>query len=193
MINLLWLILIASGIVVGALTGRMDQVSEAIFQGATDSIQILLKLIGPMALWLGLMNIARESGLTEQIGRIIKPLLRFLFPDLPDGHPATGAIIMNLSANMLGLGNSATPLGIKAMQELQSLNSNNQRASFAMCTLLALNTSSITLIPATIISLRVATGSSKPTVILISTIAATSFSTLTAVILDRVFRIFSRV
>ncbi|MDI3547634.1 MAG: spore maturation protein [Halanaerobiales bacterium] len=193
MINLLWLGLIFTGIIVAAFTGQMDKVSEAIFQGTSDSVQILLKLIGPMALWLGLMNIAQKSGLTELIGKLIKPVFRLIFPDIPEDHPAAGAIIMNMSANMLGLGNSATPLGIKAMQELQDLNSESERASFAMCTLLALNTSSITLIPATIISLRAVTGSTNPAAILVSTLMATIFSTITALLLDKIFRLFSRV
>jgi len=136
------------------------------------------------------MNIAKKSGLTVLISRLIKPFFHFLFPDIPDKHPAAGAIILNISANILGLGNSATPIGIKAMQELQSLNKDKEKASAAMCTLLALNTSSITLIPTTIISLRVAAGSVNPAVIIISTIFATMVSTITALIFDKSFRMF---
>lgn len=189
MINYLWFFLIISGIVFAAINGKMGDVSMAIFQGVEDSVEIIIKLLGPMALWLGLMNIAKESGLTKQIGKLIKPLFHFIFPQVPEKHPASGAIILNLTANIFGLGNSATPLGIKAMQELQKLNNSPTRASLAMCTLLALNTSSITIIPATIISLRAVSGSDYPGIIIISTIFATSVSTITAIIVDRCFRV----
>lgn len=191
MINIVWLILIISGFIVAILTGNVDQLSEAIFQATTDSVQISIKLLGPMALWLGIMNIAKKAGLTELLARIITPFFRFFFPDIPDNNPAKGAILFNLSANILGLGNSATPMGIKAMQELQKINPDQNKASPAMCTLLAINTSSLTLVPATIISLRAATGSSSPAIITISTIFATSVSTITALLLDRTFRLFT--
>lgn len=191
MVNLLWLALIIVGITTAMINGKMDEVSQSIFAGAVDTVEILIKLIGPMALWLGLMNIARESGLTDLLAKIIKPLLNFIFPEIPDNHPASGSILLNLTANMLGLGNSATPLGIKAMQDLQDLNNKKNSASISMCTLLALNTSSVTLVPATIISLRAAAGSSKPALILITTFFATSASTVTALILDKIFRYFT--
>lgn len=191
MINLLWLLLITTGIIVAALTGQMDKVSQAIFQGAAQSVDLMIKLLGPMAIWLGLMKVSKKSGLINLISRIIRPVFRFIFPEVPDGHPASGAIILNLTANILGLGNSATPLGIQAMQELQQLNSNKSKASFAMCTLLALNTSSITIIPATIISLRAASGSSYPAIILVSTLFATTVSTFTALLFDKFFRLIS--
>jgi spore maturation protein A len=189
-INIIWIFLILIGVIVASFTGNMDEVSRAVFIASSDSIEILIKLIGPISLWLGLMNIAKKSGLTVLISRLIKPFFHFLFPDIPDKHPAAGAIILNISANILGLGNSATPIGIKAMQELQSLNKDKEKASAAMCTLLALNTSSITLIPTTIISLRVAAGSVNPAVIIISTIFATMVSTITALIFDKSFRMF---
>ncbi len=192
MINLLWLGLIFCGIITAGFTGKMDQVSLAIFQGTADTIEILIKLIGPMAFWLGLMNIARRSGLTRLIGRLLKPLLNIFFPEVPEEHPASGAIILNLTANIFGLGNSATPLGIKAMQELQNLNQEKEKASSAMCTLLALNTSSITILPATIIGLRAAFDSVEPAAILISTLFATTVSTITALLLDKLFRLFLR-
>ncbi|QTL98336.1 nucleoside recognition protein [Iocasia frigidifontis] len=192
MINYLWLGLIITGFIVGGITGQIDKVSEAIFQGAEDSVRLTIDLLGPIALWLGIMNIAQKSGFTQLLGRLIKPLINLIFPGIPDGHPARGAIVLNMVANMLGLGNSATPLGIKAMQELQDINPKKERASFAMCTLLALNTSSITIIPATIISLRVACNSNNPTIIIVSSIFATSISTVTALFFDRFFRVFTR-
>ncbi len=190
MINILWFLLIIIGFIVAAFNGRMDQMSPAIFQAVTDSVDLMIKLLGPMALWLGLMNIAKESKLTDLIARLLRPFIRFIFPDIPKDHPAAAAIILNLTANLLGLGNSATPLGIEAMHELQKINNNSTKASKAMCTLLALNTSSITIIPAMIISLRVANSSNYPAIIITSTIFATAVSTITALILDKFFRVF---
>jgi spore maturation protein A len=191
MINYVWYFLIGSGIVTAMLTGGMNKVTEAIFQSAIMSIDLAIKLLGPMILWSGLMKIAEESNLTNLIARLIKPVFHRIFPQIPPGDPAAGTILMNLSANLLGIGNSATPLGIKAMQDLQRLNPDQNKASPAMCTLLAINTSSLTLIPATMISLRAATGSVAPGIIIISTIFATTISTITAIVLDKTARMFS--
>ncbi len=192
MINTIWLILILSGTITAILTGNMETLSDAIFNGLEDTVEISLKLIGPLVLWSGLMKIARDADLTKLISRLFKPIFSFLFPEIPGNHPAAGSIILNLSANLLGLGNSATPLGILAMKDLQKLNSNKKTASPAMCTLLALNTSSLTIIPTTIISLRAAHNSQNPSIILITTIFATTISTFTALLFDRVFRVFYR-
>lgn len=180
------------GLIAGALTGNMDLVSQAIFKGALDTVKLIINLTGPLALWLGIMNIARKSGLIAKISNLIRPFFRFLFPEIPPDHPAAGAIIMNLAANIMGMGNSATPLGIKAMQELQTLNKDKKKASYAMCTLLALNTSSITILPATMISLRATAGSAQPSIIFISTLFATTVSTVTALLLDKFFRVLRR-
>ncbi|MFP4662035.1 MAG: nucleoside recognition domain-containing protein [Halanaerobiales bacterium] len=191
MINILWFLLILIGFITAAVNGQMDQVSTAIFDSVTQSVEIMIALLGPIALWLGLMNIARKAKLTDFMARLLSPIIKYIFPEVPRDHPAAAAIILNLTANILGLGNSATPLGIKAMQELQKLNGGSNTASKAMCTLLALNTSSITIIPAMIISLRAANGSNLPALILTSTLFATTFSTITAIILDKIFRIFT--
>src|SRR6056297_2308339 len=192
MINIIWLVLIVIGILTAMLTGNMDKVSEAIFNGIEDTVNISIKLIGPLALWSGIMKIARDAKLTELLSKLMKPIFSKLFPEIPDNHPASGSILLNLSANILGLGNSATPLGIMAMKDLQDLNNNKTTASPAMCTLLALNTSSITLIPTTIISLRAAHNSHNPSIIIITTIFATTVSTITAFLFDRTFRFFYR-
>ena len=191
MINIIWLFLIFLGIISGILTGQIEELSNAIFEASTNTIEIAIRLAGPMALWSGMIKIAKDANMMKILAGAIKPVFRFLFPDIAENNDALGAIVLNLSANIMGLGNSATPLGIKAMKELQKLNSNKKVASPAMCTLLALNTSSLTLIPATVISLRVAAGSSTPAVITVSTIFATSVSTLTAIILDKTFRVFT--
>ncbi|MHB1418573.1 MAG: nucleoside recognition domain-containing protein [Bacillota bacterium] len=188
MVNLVWLFLLLSGIVVAGINGRIEVVTAAALSSAKTAVTIAFELIGLMALWLGLLKIAEEAGLVRLLARIVKPVTTNLFPSIPRDHPAMGAIIMNLSANILGLGNASTPFGLKAMQELQSLNKNPEEASEAMCTFLALNTSCITLIPATIIGIRSAAGSHNPTEIVGPTIFATTLSMVVAVIADRMFR-----
>lgn len=188
MMNKIWLGLTVLGLIVGVINGRMEAISASILQAAIDSVDILLKLIGPMAFWLGLMKIAEESGFTRLIARVIRPLMTRLFPEVPSDHPAMGAMVMNFSANMLGLGNSATPLGIQAMKELQTLNPNNERATKAMLTFMVINTSSITLLPGTMLGLRIAAGSTEPTVIVGTTLFATAVSTIAALLVDRVCR-----
>jgi len=188
--NRIWFLLIFMGIIVSVINGQIEELANSIFQATTNTMEIAIKLAGPMALWTGLLKIAREAELTKLLAKIIKPVFKLVFPDIDD-EEALGAILLNLSANIMGLGNSATPLGIKAMKELQRLNKDNKKASKAMCTLLALNTSSLTIIPATVISLRVASGSVNPALITITTIFATSISTLIAIFMDKTFRIFS--
>ncbi|TDX53303.1 nucleoside recognition domain-containing protein [Orenia marismortui] len=186
MLNIIWFIMIITGIITAAINGRMEEVSIAILQSAEDSVMIVIKLIGPMALWLGLMKLAEEADLTKLLSRMFRPMARVLFPNIPEGHPALAAIMMNLSANFLGLGNSATPLGIKAMQELQSLNKNKIIASNAMCTFLVINTSSVTLIPTTVLALRIGAASSSPTSIIGTTIFATACSTVVGVSVNKI-------
>ncbi|MGM0471384.1 MAG: nucleoside recognition domain-containing protein [Bacillota bacterium] len=188
MINHIWFGLVSSGIIIGFLTGNLGQVSQSILETTEEGVLILIKLIGPMSLWLGIMKLAEESNFIDLLARVIRPLTRFLFPKLPANHPALGAIMLNISANLLGLGNSATPLGIKAMQELQEHNPQPKRASDAMCTFLVINTSSVTLLPATVISLRAAAGSSAPMEIISTTILATVCSTIIGLIADRILR-----
>ncbi|SJZ31169.1 nucleoside recognition domain-containing protein [Selenihalanaerobacter shriftii] len=188
MINHIWFALIVIGIITGMINGNMAEISEAILKSAEDGAMILIKLIGPMSLWLGIMKLAEESNFVDLLSRIIKPITKRLFPEVPSDHPALGAIMLNISANILGLGNSATPLGINAMQKLQTLNSNPKTATNSMCTFLVINTSSVTLIPATIISLRAAAGSQAPMEIVGTTLFATSCSTIAGIIADRVLR-----
>lgn len=192
MLNVIWLILLASGVLVAALNGNIEVVTEAALGAAKGSVEVCFDLIGVMALWLGIMRIAEKGGIVAAIAKVLRPVMVKLFPTVPPHHPAMGAIILNLSANMLGLGNAATPFGMKAMQELQELNKNSDEASTAMCTFLALNTSCITLIPATMIGVRLSFGSANPTEIVGPCIFATSISMLIAVSLDYWFRSRSR-
>ncbi|MDD4801407.1 MAG: nucleoside recognition domain-containing protein [Syntrophomonas sp.] len=190
MLNLIWLLLMVSGIVVAAINGQVEAVTQAALGAARSAVEICLDLIGIMALWLGIMKIAEKAGVISSLARLLKPFLRRLFPSVPPEHPAMGAIILNLSANMLGLGNAATPFGLKAMQELQQLNHGDKsEATEAMCTFMALNTSCITLIPATIIGIRLSFSSSNPTEIVGACIFATSCAMVIAVSLDYWFRI----
>jgi spore maturation protein A len=156
-------------------------INAAIIDAATAAVEICITLIGIMALWLGLMKIAEESGMVAAFARLMKPVMRWLFPEVPDGHPAQGAILMNLSANMLGLDNAATPLGLKAMEELQTLNPHKDTATNPMAMFLAINTSSITLIPFVLIGYRASYGSTDPAGPLGAIIISTALSTLVAI------------
>ncbi|MCP4711221.1 MAG: nucleoside recognition protein, partial [Planctomycetes bacterium] len=163
MINVIWMLLIVIAVITGIATGNMQGVTEGAMNGAKSSVEIALGLIGFMALWLGLMKVAEEAGLVQILARLVRPIMRRIFPDVPPDHPAMGAMLMNMAANALGLGNAATPLGLKAMKELQTLNDYKDQATNAMATFLAINTSDVTIIPATVIGIRVAAGSANPT------------------------------
>lgn len=188
MINFIWAGLLIVGILVGAFTGNLEAVTNAAIDSAKLGVDLALGLIGVMALWLGLMKIAEESGLVEKLAKALKPLMVRIFPDVPAEHPAMGAMIMNIAANMLGLGNAATPLGLKAMQELQTLSEDKETASNAMVTFLAINTSSVTIIPASTIAILATAGSLNPTEIIGPTLVATIVSTFVAVVLSKVFQ-----
>lgn len=161
------------------------RLSDATLNSATVAVEICIALIGVMALWLGMLAIAREAGLVDALARALRPLMRWLFPDVPDGHPAQGSMLMNISANMLGMGNAATPLGLKAMRELQTLNPTKETATNAMATFMAINTSSVTLVPMTIIALRAANKSASPASPLAGIILTTAVSTIVAITVVR--------
>ncbi len=186
--NYIWFGLFMSGMLVAALTGRIHTVTEGVLTGAKDGVLISFGLISIIAFWLGIMKIAEEAGVVQLLAKWLRPLAKWLYPSVPSDHPAMGSLIANMSANILGLGNAATPLGLKAMQELQSLNGDSTAASDAMCTLLAMNTASLTLIPATMIGLRMEFHSKAPGDIIGSTILATFIATGAAIILDRFYR-----
>lgn len=188
MVNFIWLGLILIGIIVAGINGRIEVISEAAFEGAKTGVTVCFGLISILAFWLGMMKIAEQSGLLSKLQWLLSPVARFLFPHVPKDHPAMGYILSNMSANLLGLGNAATPMGLKAMEELQKLNPDPKTASPAMCTLLALNTSSITLIPTTVIAIRMNYNSANPVEIVGTTIMAGMFATMIAVLLDRYYR-----
>ena len=182
MINYIWCGMIIIGIIVGTLTGNIEAVSTAAIEWAEIAVELSLGLIGVMALWLGLMKIAEEAGIVRGMGLLVKPIMVRLFPEVPADHPAMGSIVANMAANFFGLGNAATPLGIKAMQELQDLNENKEEASNAMVMFLAINTSSVTLISSSTIAYRSAAGAANPADIIAPTIVATVVSTTVAIV-----------
>ena len=185
MVNFIWLFFILAGFLVAAVNGRIEAVTEAVFEGAKTGVTVCFGLISVMVFWLGMMRIAEDAGLLGKLAALLHPVVSRLFPSVPRDHPAFGYILSNMSANLLGLGNAATPAGIKAMEELQKLNPEKDRATAAMCTLLAINTASITLIPTTMIAVKMNFGSANPTDIVGPTLAATAVSLAAALWLDR--------
>jgi len=188
MINKFWLFFIASGMIVAAFTGKLGNMTQVILDTASRGVNVAIGLIAILTFWLGIMKIIEKSGLMLLIVRGLRPVAKFLFPNVPLEHPAMSSILMTMSADMLGMGSAATPIGLQAMKHLQELNPDKETASPAMCTFLALNTSSITLIPTTVIALRAASGSLDPTMIVPTALVATCCSSLVAISLDRLFR-----
>jgi spore maturation protein A len=186
MVNLIWAFLAVTGIIFAMFNGTMDEVNKAIFSTLDEAIMITLSLAGVLIFWLGLMKIAEEAGLLAGLAKIFRPFVKRIFPEIPDDHPALGYILSNMTANMFGLGNAATPMGLKAMKELKEL-SGSDKASRSMITLLAINTSSLTLVPTTVIAIRMKYESQDPTSIVGATILATIISTIAALLIDRYF------
>jgi spore maturation protein A len=190
MLNYIWFGLMAVALIVAAINGTADAVTKGAVESASAAVQIAIGLIGIMTLWLGMMRVAEAAGLVSLVGRALKPVLRWLFPEVPPDHPAAGAIVLALAANMLGLNNAATPLGIKAMEELQTLNPDKDTATNAMVTLMAVTTAGVQLIPASMIGVLAAAGSTNPTAIIAPTIVATFAGTVAAVLAARLLQRF---
>src|SRR3954469_9080760 len=174
MLNWIWLAFLVISVLVAGFTGRLPQLTSGAFDAAKGAVMdIALPLMGLWAIWLGMMRLAEQSGLVQKLAQALKPIMRRLFPDVPPEHPAMGAMVLNMAANMLGLGNAATPLGLRAMAHLERLNPHPGIASNAMCTFLALNTASIQLVPTTAISILAVNHSQNPTAIVPSAFLAT--------------------
>ncbi len=169
-----WVFLIAASVAVAAATGRMEALTPAIAESAQRAVTLALGLVGVMALWLGLVKVAEEAGLVRLLARAARPVMRRLFPEVPVDHPAMGAMVMNVAANALGLGNAATPFGIEAMRRLDELNPHKGTATDAQALFCAMNTASLQLVPATVIALRASAGSRSPAAILAPTLLATA-------------------
>lgn len=188
--NFIWFFIIFISILIGAMTGKLNDVVNSILTGAEASIQIVISIMGIMAFWLGIMKIAEKSGIVNFISKILKPIAKWLFPEIPENNKAIGDVAMNFSANALGLANAATPIGIKAMEEMQKLNIDKNSASNPMCTFLAMNTSGFQLVPATAIAVLAANGAKNPTEIIIPTIIVTSITFIMAVSLAKIMQKF---
>ena len=186
MLNYIWLTMVIVAVVMGGINGKIDEVTKSAIDAATGAVTIAIGLIGVMALWLGIVKIAEDSGLMKLLARAIAPILKRLFPDVPSGHPAMGSMTMNIAANMLGLSNAATPLGIKAMEDLETLNQTPGVATNAMCTFLTINTAGLQLIPATMISIMASAGSKDPAAIIGTTIGASCCALIVGVITAKI-------
>ncbi len=180
-INMLFALLICSSIIYAGFNGKMQEITDASFQSAKEAVNLIIALIGIMSFWLGLMKVLEDAGFISKLSCFIRPLMRYLFKDVPLRHPAMNAIVLNICANILGLGNAATPLGIKAMIELNKLNPFKGIATNAMVLFLAINTSAITLFPLGVIGLRAAAGTSRPADIFLPTLIATTCSTIVGI------------
>ncbi|MCW9130417.1 spore maturation protein SpmA [Bacillus paramycoides] len=187
MVNLVWVAMAVIGIVYAMINGTMEEVNKAVFEGSKDAVTICIGLISVLVFWLGLMKIAEEAGLLKKLVSFFMPIVKRLFPEIPKDHPSMGFILSNMMANFFGLGNAATPLGIKAMEQLKELNGGKDSASRSMVTFLALNTSAITLIPTTVISIRMTYESANPTEIVGVTFIAQVLSMIGAIWIDRYF------
>ncbi|CDQ39762.1 MULTISPECIES: nucleoside recognition domain-containing protein [Virgibacillus] len=191
MVNIIWAGMAAIGIIYAMINGTMDKVNEAIFESANEAVTLTIGLISVLVFWLGIMKIAEKAGILELLAKLFRPVVVRLFPDIPKDHPAIGYILSNITANIFGLGNAATPMGIKAMEQMKQI-SGGDTASRSMITFLALNTSSLTLIPTTVIAIRMQYDSASPTEIVGATILATLISSISAILIDRFFYYHSR-
>jgi spore maturation protein A len=179
--NTIWLVVICISILFSILTGRIDEFTKAMFEAGKSAVEVCLYLVGIVSLWLGLTKILEDSGLIYKLSNFFGPVISFLFRKVPKGHPSITSITLNLLANLFGLGNAATPLGIKAMEDLQTLNDQPDTITFEMMLFIVINTSSIQLIPFTVIGLLSNFGSHNPNIVVLPTIIATLISSATAV------------
>lgn len=188
MVNYIWAFLIGIGIIYSLVTGNINTLNESILTNANEALDLILNLLPIIVLWTGILKIAEESGLLDKFAKLLMPVLHKLFPDVPKDNKALGYISSNIAANMLGLGSAATPAGLKAMEELQKINPDKKTASFPMITFLILNTAGVTLIPTTILALRVAYKSASPGEIILPAIIATACSSIAGLTLDYIIR-----
>ncbi|MFD1850529.1 nucleoside recognition domain-containing protein [Oceanobacillus bengalensis] len=186
MVNLIWAFMAIVGIVYAMFNGTMEEVNKALFESANEAVKLSIGLISILVFWLGIMKVAEEAGILKILTKVMRPVVVRIFPEIPKDHPALGYILSNFTANIFGLGNAATPLGIKAMEQMKEL-SGSDTASRSMITFLAINTAGITIIPTTVIAIRMQYDSASPTEIVGTTIVATGISLVCALLLDRLF------
>ncbi len=188
MVNYIWIFLILVGIFFALLTGRIDVINNSILTNGKEGLDLILSILPIIVLWTGIMKIAEDSGLLKKFAHLVQPLLSKLFPDVPKDNPALGYIASNIAANMMGLGSAATPFGLKAMKELQKINPDKETASTPMITFLVLNTAGVTIVPTTVLALRIAHHSANPSEIIIPGVIATFCSSLGGLLLDYFIR-----
>lgn len=188
MINYIWFGIIFIGVIVGLITGQGVQMSVGIIESAEGTTKFIISLVGIMCFWSGVMNVAQKSGLTDKLANILKPVLKLLFKEASKNDKAMGAIVMNITANMFGLGNAATPFGIKAMQELDKINDEKGRATNDMVLFLVMNAACIQFLPSTVISMRAAAGSSSPASIVLPAMIATGVAACTGIIICKILQ-----
>ena len=188
MINGIWCGMIIIGVIVSIFTGKIQAVTDSAISSAGTAVEISIGLVGVMALWLGLMKIAEEAGLVKAMGKAMKPLMIKLFPEVPADHPAMGSMVANMAANFFGLGNAATPFGIKAMEEMDRLNTKKGVASNDMALFLVLNAACIQLVPSTVLSIRAAAGSTNPGAIILPAIISTGTAAIVGVICCKILQ-----
>ncbi len=186
MVNKLWTYFLLLGIVYGLITGHSLNINETILNSAKDSLEVFIQIFPVIALWLGIMNIATLSGLLDKLAKVLSKVLHPLFPEVPKNHRCLGYMSSNIIANMFGLGSAATPFGLKAMSSLQELNENKKVASRSMLTFTMINTSAITIIPTTLIALRMMYKSLDPTKTVLVTLISTVVATIACIILDKI-------
>lgn len=186
-VNIIWTIFIFCGIIYAIVTNNVDVVNNTIMESSKTSLDMIIQIFPVLALWMGLMNIAEKSKLLDKFSNLISPVLTKLFPEIPRGHESLSYIASNIIANVFGLGSAATPFGLKAMESLQKLNKKKDTASRSMITFLIINTSGVTLVPTTIISMRMMYKSTNPTVILLACMIGTTCSTIGGIFVDKIF------
>lgn len=188
MINYIWFVMIFLGILVGLLTGNGEGISKAVINSADSTVSLIIGLVGLMCFWCGVMKVAEKSGFTNKLAKLLRPILKLIFKEAAKDEKALGAIVMNITANMMGLGNAATPFGIKAMQEMDRLNKNKRTASNDMTLFLVLNSACIQLVPSTVISIRAAYNSNNPGMIILPAVIASTFAAVTGVLLCKLLQ-----
>lgn len=188
MVSYIWFFLIIIGVIYSFLTGNISIINESILTNGNEALELMLSILPVIVLWSGIMKIAEEAGLLRKFSRLLEPILSRLFPSVPKDNPALGFIASNIAANMMGLGSAATPFGLKAMSELQKINKDKDTASTPMITFLVLNTAGVTIVPTTVLALRIAHGSTNPSEIIIPGVIATFCSSIGGLLLDYLIR-----
>ena len=188
MVSYIWFFLIVIGIAFSFFTGRLDVINDSILTNGGEALDLMLSILPIIVLWTGIMKIAEESGLLQKFAKLVEPILSRLFPSVPKDNPALGFIASNIAANMMGLGSAATPFGLKAMKKKKKINDKKDTASVAMITFLVLNTAGVTIVPTTVLALRIAHGSANPSEIILPGVIATFCSSIGGLLLDYFIR-----